>query len=80
MRPVVDLLEQIAGIGDGAFLSAARAPFPMDEIWDKRIALMEGVTRASSTRKEGVNRFQWAVALALVALGVRALMPDGRSA
>jgi Ca-activated chloride channel homolog len=79
-RPDEDLLEQIAGIGDGAFLSAARAPFPMDEIWDKRIALMEGVTRASSTRKEGVNRFQWAVALALVALGVRALMPDGRSA
>jgi Ca-activated chloride channel family protein len=78
-RPDEALLEQLAGIGDGAFLSAARTPFPMDELWDKRISLMEGVTRASSTRKEGVNRYQWAVALALVALGVRALLPDGRS-
>src|SRR5262249_12373592 len=38
-RPDEDLLEKLAGIGGGAFLSAARTPFPMDEVWDKRIAL-----------------------------------------
>ena len=59
-------------------LSAARTPFPLDEIWQKRIALMEGVTRSSSSRQEGVNRFQWALAAALVLLGTRALLPDGR--
>ncbi len=75
-RPDEELLERIAGIAGGACLSAARTAFPMDELWDKRIGVMEGVTRASSLRKEGVNRFQWALVLALAALGVRALLPD----
>lgn len=79
-RPDEALLERIAGISGGAFLSAARTPFPMDELWDKRIARMEGVTRASSLRTEGINRYQWALVAALAALGVRALLPDGRRA
>jgi len=37
------------------------------------------VTRSSSSRQEGVNRFQWAVAVALALLGTRALLPDGRA-
>lgn len=79
-RPDEALLERIAGISGGAYLSADGAPFPMDELWDKRIALMEGVTRASSLRTEGINRYQWAVVAALLALGLRALLPDGRPA
>jgi Ca-activated chloride channel family protein len=75
-RPDEELLERVAGIAGGACLSAARTAFPMDELWDKRIGVMEGVTRASSQRKEGVNRFQWALVLALAALGVRALLPE----
>ncbi len=77
-RPDEGLLERIASIGGGAFLSAERAPFPLDEIWDKRIALMDGVTRASSSRREGVDRFQWALCLALALLGTGALVPEGR--
>jgi Ca-activated chloride channel homolog len=78
-RPDEPLLERVAGISGGACLSAARTAFPMDELWDKRIGMMEGVTRASSQRKEGINRFQWALVLALVALGVRAVLPERRA-
>ncbi len=90
-RPVVDdqgevvmstpdegLLERIAGTSRGAFLAADRTAFPLDEIWNKRISQMEGVTRASSTREEGIDRFQWAVVLALVCLGVHVCLSDGR--
>jgi len=79
-RPDEALLERIAGISGGAFLSAARTSFPMDELWDKRISVMEGVTRASSLRREGVNRFQWALVAALALLAVRVVLPDGRRA
>ena len=78
-RPDEDLLERIASIGNGSFLSASRTPFPLDEVWEKRIAVMEGVTHNSSSRQEGVNRFQWALALALLLLGTRAVLPDGRA-
>lgn len=77
--PNEELLEQIASIGGGAFLSAARTAFPLDEIWDKRVALMEGVTRDTASRTEGINRFQWALVAALVLLGTRTLLPDGRA-
>lgn len=77
-RPDERLLAKIAEISGGAFLSAERTPFPLDEIWDKRIALMEGVTRASSTREEGVNRFQWALMAALLCLAARAVTREGR--
>jgi Ca-activated chloride channel family protein len=79
-RPDEGLLESIASIGEGAYLSAARTAFPLDEIWNKRIAVMEGVTRSTAGRREGINRFQWALVGALVLLGTRALLPDGRSA
>jgi Ca-activated chloride channel family protein len=72
------LLERIAGISGGSYLSAERTPFPLDEIWAKRISQMEGVTRASSTRLEHVNRYQWALVAALLCLGCRALMAEGR--
>jgi Ca-activated chloride channel family protein len=83
-RPVISipdegLLERIAGISGGAYLSADRTPFPLDEIWAKRISQMEGVTRASSTRIERINRFQWALVAALLCLGTRVLLPEGRS-
>jgi len=83
-RPVItepddDLLAGIANVAEGSFLSAVRTPFPLDEIWDKRIATMEGVTRDSSTRREGVNRFQWVLMLVLALLGARELLAEGRA-
>ena len=51
----------------------------MDEIWEKRISVMEGVTVGSSRRQETVDRFQWALALALALLGTRAVLADGRA-
>ena len=77
-RPDEVLLERVAGISGGSFLSAARTSFPMDELWDKRISVMEGVTRASSMRREGINRFQWVLVGALALLAVRAVLPEGR--
>lgn len=79
-RPNEDLLETIAGIADGAFLSAERTPFPLDELYAKRIAVMEGVTRGSSTREEGVDRYQWALMIALACLVTRALISDRSAA
>lgn len=73
------LLERVAGISRGSFLSAARTPFPLDEIWHKRISQMEGVTRASSMRRESINRFQWALVAALLCLVTRALLAEGRT-
>ncbi|MGQ0552663.1 MAG: VWA domain-containing protein [Planctomycetota bacterium] len=78
-RPDEALLERLAGISSGAYLSAERTPFPLDEIWEKRIAMMEGVTRESATRREGVDRYQWAVGLALLLLGCRALLREGNA-
>jgi len=78
-EPFEQVAKQIASIGGGAFLSAARTAFPLDEIWDKRVGLMEGVTRNTASRTEGINRFQWALMAALVLLGTRALLPDGRA-
>jgi len=75
--PDEDLLEQIAGISEGSFLSASRTPFPLDEIFEKRIAVMEGVTRASSLREEGIDRFQWALVAALLCLGLAHGLRDG---
>jgi len=75
-RPNEDLLETIAGIADGAFLSADRTPFPLDELYAKRIAVMEGVTRGSATREEGIDRFQWALMAALLCFLTRALVGD----
>ncbi len=77
-RPDEALLETIAGIADGSFLSAARTPFPLDELYAKRIAVMEGVTRASATREEGIDRFQWALVAALACLALRGIVHDGR--
>jgi len=79
-RPDEALLETIAGIADGAFLSAERTPFPLDELYTKRIAVMPGVTRGSSTREEGVDRYQWALVGALGCLLARTLVRDGRPA
>jgi len=76
-RPDEELAQRIASIAGGAFLSAARAPFPMDEIWEKRLAAMEGVTRASSLRREPIDRYQWALCGALGLLLLRAIVRDG---
>ncbi len=78
-RPDLGLLESLASISKGAFLTAESTPFPLDEIWEKRIAVMEGVTRATSMREEGINRFQWALVAALVCLLARGLLRDGRA-
>ena len=77
-KPDEDLLASIANVGEGSFLSAVRTPFPLDEIWDKRVSRMEGVTRDSSTRREGINRFQWVLVVALALLALREVLPEGR--
>ncbi|GJM22848.1 MAG: membrane protein [Planctomycetota bacterium] len=76
-RPDHRLLEQIAGTSQGAFLSAETTAFPLDEIFAKRIATMPGVARAQRLREQGVDRFQWAVLLALGCLALRAGLRDG---
>lgn len=78
--PDEDLLERIAAIADGSFLSAARTAFPLDEVSRKRIEVRDGVSRTSAVREEGIDRFQWAVGLALLCLALRHGFRDGRMA
>lgn len=76
-RPDEALLETITGISDGAYLSAELTPFPLDELYAKRIAVMEGVTRGSATREEDIDRFQWALMAALLCFIARGVVSDG---
>ena len=76
-RPDEVLLQRIADISGGSYLSADRSAFPLDEIFDKRVAVMEGVSRASSVREMGIDRFQWALVVALACLAVAHLLGDG---
>lgn len=78
--PDFALLEDLADRAGGAYLSAHETAFPLVEIWNKRMAVMEGVTLATSSREEGINRYQWALALALVCLGLRGAIAEGRRA
>jgi Ca-activated chloride channel family protein len=77
-RPDARLLQEIASTSSGVYLSVERTPFPLDEIYDKRIAVMDGVTRASRLKEEGIDRYQWGLVLALLCLGVRQIVRDGR--
>jgi Ca-activated chloride channel family protein len=79
-RPDTDLLDSISGIADGAYLSAELTPFPLDELYAKRIAVMDGVTRGSATREEGIDRFQWALMAALLFFVTRGVISDRRAA
>lgn len=78
--PDFALLEELAERSGGAYLPAHETAFPLVEIWQKRMAVMEGVTRATSSREEGINRYQWALALALLCLGLRGVVAEGSRA
>jgi Ca-activated chloride channel family protein len=77
-RPDPKLLQDIASTSGGVYLSADRTPFPLDEIFEKRIAVMDGVTRASRQKEQGIDRYQWGLMLALLCLGTRQVLRDGR--
>ncbi len=75
-RPDEDLLREIADVGLGEFLSTERTAFPLDELFEKRIAVMPGVTRTTRQAERGIDRYQWALALALACLLGRAALRD----
>jgi len=77
-RPDHKLLQDIASTSGGVYLSADRTPFPLDEIFEKRISAMDGVTRESRQKEQGIDRYQWGLVLALLCLGTRQAMRDGR--
>lgn len=67
-------LKQIAELTGGAYLSAEGAPFPLQEIYEKRIAKLE--TRELFAGKERIphDRYQWPLVLgALCLLGASGL-------
>ncbi len=77
--PDFELLEKLAQRSGGVYLAAYETAFPLNVIWDKRMAVMEGVTQATSSRQEGINRYQWALAVALICLGLRCVIAEGSS-
>lgn len=70
-----DTLRQIAEASGGAYVDASRAPFPLEEIYDKRIAHLEGRERSVGEERVPHDRFQWPLVLAaacmLVEVGLR---------
>ncbi len=61
-------LAELARLTGGEYLAATQAATPLEELYDKRIATLEG--RALSGGEEWVphDRFQWALALALACM------------
>lgn len=75
-RPDEDLLREIADVGQGEFLSTERTAFPLDELFEKRILAMPGVARTVREAERGIDRYQWVLALALLALLLREVVRD----
>ncbi len=68
-------LERIAQASDGAYLSIENAPFPLEEIYNKRIARLEGRELEAGKERIPHDRYQWPLVLSaaclLASLGLR---------
>jgi len=59
-------LESIAEVSGGAYLPATAAALPLEEIYEKRIALLEGRLLHEGKERIHQDRYQWPLVLALV--------------
>ncbi|MFM7281235.1 MAG: hypothetical protein ACKO32_05585, partial [Planctomycetia bacterium] len=68
-------LERIAKESDGAFLSMENAPFPLEEIYNKRISRLEGRELEAGKERIPHDRYQWPLVLSaaclLASMGLR---------
>lgn len=72
-------LEQIAEISGGAYLSATRSALPLEEIYEKRIALLEGRLLHEGKERIPQDRFQWPLVLAVTCMLLETLLHERRS-
>ncbi|MBK7874541.1 MAG: VWA domain-containing protein [Planctomycetes bacterium] len=61
-------LAEIANLTGGAYLSVQNSPIPLEELFDKRIARLEGRDLVAGKERIPHDRFQWALVAALAFL------------
>ena len=71
-------LEQIAEISGGAYLAATHSALPLEEIYDKRIALLEGRLLHEGKERIPQDRFQWPLVLAMGCMLFETLLRERR--
>jgi len=72
-------LEQIAEISGGAYLSATQSALPLEEIYEKRIAMLEGRLLHEGKERIPQDRFQWPLVLALSCMLFETLLRERRT-
>ena len=74
-------LKTIAETSGGAFVSTETSPTPLEELWDKRIARMEGREYGGGRERIPHDRYQWPLALAALCMAIEySLRERGRTA
>jgi Ca-activated chloride channel family protein len=75
-------LEALAQVTGGAYLSAEEAVTPLEDLYRTKISRLEGRELSSGERRVPYDRYQWALALAVLCLlgelGLRARRPARR--
>lgn len=71
-------LQELVEVTGGEYLAATQSAVPLEELYDKRIALLEAQTQAAGEEWVPHDRFQWALVLALACMLVEAGLREGR--
>jgi len=72
-------LRKIAEATGGAYLSVEMSPTPLEELYDAKIATLEGREFESGERRVPHDRFQWTLALAVACMLVEVGLRERRS-
>lgn len=73
-------LRELARSTGGEYLAAERSPTPLEELYDERIAHLEGREYGVRLRRVPHDRFQWFLVLALGAMFVESALRERRRA
>ena len=71
-------LEAIADVSGGAYLAATSSALPLEEIYQKRIALLEGRLLHEGKERIPQDRFQWPLVLAVACMLGETLLRERR--
>ena len=72
-------LEKIAEESGGEYLSAALAPLPLEELYEKRMTKLEARELWAGRERIPHDRYQWPLVLALLCMGLEASLRERRA-
>ena len=72
-------LEAIADVSGGAYLAATSSALPLEEIYEKRIALLEGRLLQEGKERIPQDRFQWPLVVAMLFMLLETCLRERRS-